>query len=884
MPSIILKTKLYIPPLRPEAVPRPRLLRRLDDGLTCKLTLISAPAGFGKTTLLSAWVREMRAAWVSLDEGDNDLTRFLSYLVAALEALQPGAGAAALTMLRSPKPPMESVLTALINDIIDIQAPFIFVLDDYHTISAKPVHDAMVFLLDHLPPPGDSGAPRQAMHLVIATRADPPLPLARLRAHGHLNELRAADLRFAPDEVAELLNRAIGPGLAAEDVAALAARTEGWVAGLQMAAISMQGQDPAHMADFIRAFTGSNRYVLDYLAEEVFQRQPESLQTFLLQTSTLDRLSGPLCDAVCDAAPHESQATLEHMERTNLFIVPLDDQRRWYRYHRLFADLLRQRLHRLYPAQVPVLHRRASLWYERNDSVAPAIEHALSAGDFERAAGLIDGHAEMLWGHGYQATLLKWLDALPGDMLEVRPGLCIYYAMMLFVAGHLDRAEAYLRAAEQSALSGEHRGMIAATRAFIAMYQGDVASIIRFAQQALAQLPERSVVWRSNAAVVLGDAYSLSGDLEAAVQAQTEALAVSKTIGNTDLLLLAAVKLCMLLLAQGRLRQVAELCYQYLEVAGARGFAQTVRAGELSSILASILYEWNQIDEATQYARRGLALAKRGDNISALGLSYLVLGRVLLAAGDMAGAVQTLHDLDVMVEHADLPSWLVGGNAAWRAQIWGIQGRFDDALQLFESFGVGADDDFSYARQDFYLALAGLLVDQGDPDKALRLLARLLAVVEGAGAVGRLVRVLTLQGLALQAQGHETEALAALGRALDLAEPGGYARVFIDGGDARPLLRKAAAHGNAYARKVLGAVGESEPSASAPEQPPIDPLSARELEILRLLNTHLSSAEIAGELVISVNTVRTHIKNIYSKLGVHGRTEAVEQAEALDLL
>ena len=424
MSTPILATKLYIPPPRPKVVLRPRLIERLNEGLDRKLTLISAPAGFGKTTLVSEWVAgsERPAAWLSLDEGDNDPTRFLTYLVAALQTIAPDIGEGVLSVLQSPQPPpTESILTALLNEITAVPDDFVLVLDDYHVIDARPVDAALTFLLEHLPP---------QMHLVITTREDPQLPLARLRARGQLTELRAADLRFTPSEAAAFLNEVMGLNLSAEDIAALETRTEGWIAGLQLAALSMRGRED--VPGFIRAFAGDNRYIVDYLVEEVLQRQPERVRSFLLQTSILDRLSGPLCDAV--TGQEEGNALLEALERGNFFVVPLDDRRHWYRYHHLFADVLHAHLMAEQPDQVPTLHRRASEWYEQHGSAADAIRHALAAEDFERAADLVELAVPAMRRSRQEATLLGWLKALPDELIQCRPVLSVAYAGTLLQA------------------------------------------------------------------------------------------------------------------------------------------------------------------------------------------------------------------------------------------------------------------------------------------------------------------------------------------------------------------------------------------------------------------------------------------------------------------
>src|SRR6266581_1713221 len=516
MPTPMLATKLYIPRLRPNVVSRSRLLERLNEGLHGKLTLISAPAGFGKTTLVSEWLAggARPAAWLSLDEGDNDLTRFLTYLVAALQTIAATLGAGVSGALQSPQPPPpESILTALLNDITTISDHFVLVLDDYHVLAAKPVDQALTFLLEHLPP---------HLHLVIATREDPLLPLARLRARGHLTEVRAVDLRFTPSEAAGFLNQVMGLGLSAQDIAALEDRTEGWIAGLQLAAISLQGQQDA--TSFITSFTGSHHFVLDYLLEEVLQQQSESLQTFLLRTSILDRLCGPLCDAVLMDPSASGQETLEYLERANLFIVPLDNERRWYRYHHLFADLLRQRLHQSTASSpgderdgVAELHRRASQWYEDNGLEIEAFHHAVAANDVERAERLIEGKGMPLQFRGAMISVLNWLESLPTTILDARPSLWVTYASALTMTGQpisnveekLQAAEAALQETEPDDKIRDLAGHIAAIRAMLAVPANQVETIIAQSRRALEYLYPNNLPVRATVHWTLGYAYQL---------------------------------------------------------------------------------------------------------------------------------------------------------------------------------------------------------------------------------------------------------------------------------------------------------------------------------------------------------------------------------------
>jgi len=891
----LLSTKLYIARPRPDLLPRPRLTQRLNDGLHRKLTLISAPAGFGKTTLLSEWSLQSKrpVAWISLDEGDNDPARFWAYFIAALQTLQVNVGDAALAAFQSPQPPpMEVVLTALINEIAIIPEPFALVLDDYHVIETQPVHSALTFLLNHLPP---------QMHLIIATRADPPLPLARLRGRGQLTELREADLRFTTDEAAAFLNQAMGLNLSAEQVAALEERTEGWIAGLQLAALSMQGR--SDIPGFIAAFAGSHRYILDYLAEEVLQRQPEGVQTFLLQTAILDRLSGPLCDTVTGQG--DSQTMLERLERANLFLVPLDEERRWYRYHRLFAELLRAYLQREQPNRVPGLHRRASEWYEQNGLLAEAVGHALAAKDFERAARLVEQAAPQMLMRGELVTLLGWLAALPDERIRAWPALCTYYAWVLTLTGQLDAVEPRLQDAEQglqpdipAAELQDLLGQIAAIRAYIAALHRDVPHAIELARQALEHLPEENPAVRAFVAFTLGGACLLSDDVAEACQAFAEASALGRAAGNVHVAIPALCNLAGLRALQGQLHQAAGLYQEALELATpslahqreGRGGRTLPVAAMAYSGLGGLLYEWNDLEGAMRHLREGIEQSKQWGNVDALASSYARVARVLQAQGDEAGALEALKEAGQLVRrHAVIPT-TAARVAAYQASLWLAQGNLGAATRWVQERGLSVDDELGYLREPEHIALARVLIAQGKYDEALQFLARLRQAAETRGRMGSLIEILVLQALALQSQGNTTQAMPALERALSLAEPEGYVRLFVDeGAPMAKLLRQALSRGIApnYVSRLLAAFGaEEQRGEEAEKRAPLllEPLSERELEVLRLLAAGLSNREIAEKLIVAVGTVKAHIHNIYGKLGVQSRTQAVARARELGIL
>ena len=889
----LLTTKLYVPPPRPNSVLRTRLIERLDAGLRlgCKLTLISAPAGFGKTTLLGAWVTgsDRPVAWLSLDEGDNDPVRFLTYLAAALQTVgvQVGGETAAT----------EACLTALVNQAGGVD-PFTLVLDDYHFITAQPVHDALSFLLDYLP---------ETIHLAIATRADPPLPIARLRGRGQLTELRLADLRFTPDEAAQFLEQAMGLTLGADDVVALSSRTEGWIAGLQMAALSLQGEDD--VSRFVATFTGSNRYVLDYLLEEVLRREPEQMQTFLLQTSILDRLRAPLCDAVLESGESAnrriaaSQSTLEYLEHANLFIVPLDDRREWYRYHRLFADLLRRRLHQMYPDRLPGLHHRASEWFERNGLLPEAIDHALAAEEVERAADLIEANAEAALMRGEVATFLRWVDALPDGLVRARPALSVLYAWMLLWQGQsLKLIESLLRDAEKE--DERVSGRATALRGLIAGLRGQTERTVELCSLALEQLPEEDRFVRPLALWLLRAIELAGSEGKADMQALDDVLRMSQSAGNVMLSVMITCNRAEILMRQGQPHEAAAAYQKAIELAtDAQGQRMPI-AGQALVGLGELSREWGDLDAAERYLVEGIELAEQWTEVGPLE-AYIALARVRWAQGNMESAwdaLQKAQELAVQYDVTDLDDLSV---AMFRAWMWISQGNLEPAQRwaegrdLFEYIDTPLQEDArdSYdlrMRKYELLVLARLLIAQQRPGETLKLLEPLIPVAEWRGRPGMLVEIHALRALAYHAQGNLDQALDALGCALSLAEPKGYVGIFTGEGEPmRALLREAARRGVAvkYAGRLLAAfsgygsqVSDSRMSPNLQPETLPEPLSGRELEVLQLLDTHLSSTEIAEQLCISANTVRYHIKNIYGKLGVHSRSDAVQRAQELRLL
>jgi len=896
----------------------------LNEGISQnnRISLISAPAGFGKTTLINEWIRQtdIPSAWLSLDKGDNDPIRFITQLAMAIQRVAPEVGNHILTIIQSPQTPVvEAALSVLINDMTECphtnpQGPnIILVLEDYHEIIADTVHEALLFLADHLPP---------QLHLAITTRVDPPLPLARFRARHEITELRSIDLRFTLEETGSFLNEIMHLNLSPENISLLDARTEGWIAGLQMAAVSMQGSND--VASFIQNFSSSHRFVVDFLVEEVLDRQLVEIQEFLLMTSVLDRLTASLCNAV--TAAENSQSILAWIEQANLFLVPLDDERQWYRYHHLFADLLRNQLKRLHPEIVPMLYKRASKWYADRRLITPAISYALQADDIEQVEQLVMEASLTVGFYGDMNMLIEAIEALPYEIVQLHPWLSIARVWALNSAGRFDEAEASLRGIETMLAERKNEGVkeeerakhieghIAALRSYLVSFvEADWIRALELARNALEILPHNDLRTRAFVNGWMAGLLERANQRESAMQAMKEAVALSRMVGELPSLTYELSQLAALELTWGKLNQALASCQEAMMIAdkSMRQTGYTSLAARGGYLLAGrILYERNELPAAEQAMRKGIELGEPFETDVEGGFSYLLLARILLARGDQAATLKEMQKAHVYRQPASVSAKSI--NDAWEALLYLQQGNLAAAIRWAGESELHYDDEVSLRTYTRHIILARVLVAQGrsefklnGSDQRLReaaiLLERLLALVESTGNMKYEIETRTLQALALNARGNFEQALITLERALKLAEPEGYVRTFVDeGAPIARLLKEAAARGISptYVSQLVGVLEKEERMIAEATQGNerasllsahasrllTEPLTERELELLPFLRSSLSLAEIAERMTISVNTARSHIKHIYGKFDVHSRSAAIERAEKLGLI
>jgi LuxR family maltose regulon positive regulatory protein len=876
--NLLLRTKLYVPPGRTELVSRLRLLERLRAGLDRKLTLVSAPAGFGKTTLVAEWLADVErpVTWLSLDENDNDPARFLAYFLTALQQVDPGIGQAAQVMLQAPQPPPpEALLTSLLNDVAFTPDAFVLVLDDYHLIQTLPIHQQLVFWLEHQPP---------QMHLVIATRQDPPLPLSRLRARDQIADIRQTDLLFTVEETDDFLRRVMALDLEAGDVAALQRRTEGWIAGLQLAALSLQGRDDAHQ--LVASFSGSHRYVLDYLIEEVFQQRPADMQDFLVKTSILDRLTAPLCDAVTER--DDSHDMLLELDRGNLFLVRLDQSRQWYRYHHLFRDLLRSQGQTTDRAP---LHLRAARWYAQHEFLDEAMNHVLAAQDWDEAARLLWPAAGQAINDGRFATVGRWLDAMPEERLRTSSRLATIKGWVLLSEGQFDAAETWA-ALGQDLLpvdaSPPDRALVACLQLSIAYARYEIPRVIELAHQALGLLEEEDPYGLRGVALAnLASVQMIMGDIPAATQTFREMARLGQEGGHLISLIGAWSSLAWLLHLQMEPNKALALCRQAIErAAGPRGQPLPL-AGQAHLVLGTIAYDRNDLTLAREHLAQGVELAQQTGPTSAAMQAVFTLAWIMALTGETEAALATASGTRQAASQINSPLvdvYVAGCEADFNLRL----GNVEAAARWAETAGLSPDEPPQFVREGEYFTFARLLLAQDRPAEALALLANLEQFAQARGLHRSHLTVHIVRAQAERALGLEAEALASLESAVQLAAPAGYLRAFLDDAAAvRELLPRVRHVAPGFVDRLLAAFPgeESAPPPAAPASSAlVEPLSQRELEVLGLVAQGLTNREIAGRLFITVGTVKTHVHNIYGKMGVRGRTQAAARARELGLL
>jgi LuxR family maltose regulon positive regulatory protein len=892
--STLLKTKLYRPPIRPELVSRLYLMRRLDEGFNGKLTVVSAPAGYGKTTIVSAWASECNCpvAWLTLDQDDNDPARFLTYVLTAVQTIKPGLGQEILSVLQSVQPPaIFNLLPALINQLDDIQAEFVLVLDDYHVIYSLEIHKAITFIIDHQPP---------KMHLLLTTRIDPPLPLPQLRGRGQLTEIRQADLRFSEEETVAFLKRGSGIELTSRDVNILVNRTEGWIAGLQMAALSMRNKKD--ISRFIEGFGGSHEYIVDYFASEILNNLPEPVSSFLLKTSFLDQLCGPLCDRVTGHTG--SQQILERLQEANLFLVPLDDEHIWYRYHQLFADLLRKSLKQSNPLEVPELHFRASQWFEQNEFPHQAIEHAFLACDYPRAARLLEEAAESVLGRGEHIWLLKWIEKLPETQMEVHLRLSIVRVAILVSAGLVQVAEsaleviaAHLQDQAVDSLANDYAvGRVAALRAMIALQRGDVDIAKLNGQIALDKLPKETHLdasWRAYSLIALGLSNFACGDPVEARYNLEMAIGDAKMAGNPFTFLVVTNYLVEVFWIQGCLKEAVKLCQEGLKFIDKNNLSSAPMSGEVLLGYSFLLCELGDLSQAENFLNRGTELVRSGGVALALAWAGYVKMRYLVATGDFLAADTATREADQLTQTSELPLWVGSGISALKALIWIRSGKLVEAEEFLKKRGIWTDRKIRYSYQREYLSLAALLIAKGDFIGAGALLDDITKWAEATKQYRTLICAWALHSMAFAAQKEMQKALQSLAFAMELAEPEGYLLTILELGEGiAPLLYEACQKGvhPKYASSLLAGFKGSQlnprvRSEVQTHQPDIfTPLREREIEVLRLVADGQTNKEIANKLHISVRTVKFHITSIFTKLEVNSRLQAAAKAKKLGIL
>lgn len=882
----IIATKLYFPPMRFKVVARPRLVEKLTAGMRGPLTLISAPVGYGKTTLMSEWHaglgNDFPAAWLSLDTNDNDLERFLKYLTAALESINPGIVSNTASLLNSPQlPPLEAILTTFINDIDNRDKDIVLVLDDYQVITDPTIHNALSFVLDHCP---------SNLHLVLLTRVDPPFPLSRLRVRMELTEIRAADLRFTVFEIEDFLTNVMQIKLPTADINALEAQTEGWIAGLQLAALSIQGSND--FSTFMENFSGSHHYVVDYMIEEVLNRQPEEIKSFLLQTSILERMNAQLCNSLTHRT--DSQIILEKLELRNLFVIPLDEQRQWYRYHHFFTDLLRNRLQHSHPEKISKLHHLASAWYQKNGFLAEALEHAISGTHYEDAAAMIEDQGNIMLANGAWGQLLKWLKTLPNEIIQPRPLLAIFYIWGLVLSGQMEDVERRLIDLEHALSKGsfpiqENKILhwhLQAIRGRAAYLSGDFQMAVDLTSKALDNLDEQEKTFRSILGITLGSSYFLAGELSDASRILAETQKVSQQADNLMYAIDAAGALAQIQEAQGNLRDAAET-YQEIIHLSQNHVNTNLMAAYLN--LGNVLYEWNKLEEAEKKYQACLEISEKIHSLDGTLFALLGLAKTSQAQWDADRAAKFIQQAE-----QSLPNFsqsILGLHAeALLAQMALSRGDLKSAVNWAAGHSLPAEESLIsnlFMRKVEYLTIARMMILQNRAEEAEIFLEKVYNCAEVAGLFSCQIEALVLIAFARGQQYNTSGAIMALVQALEYAEPAGYIRIFADvGAPFIELLQQAGLQSNlrVYVQKILSAINSTELNAPATGNGLPDLLSERELEVLELLALGKTNKEIAQALFLATGTVKKHLYNIYSKLGVNNRTECARRAQEMKLI
>jgi ATP/maltotriose-dependent transcriptional regulator MalT len=905
MADILLATKIHIPPLHSNLVDRTHLVQRLNEGvMTSRLTIISAPAGYGKSTLLSEWVSQLDipVAWLSLERGENVPARFWKYFITALNENPDiglvGIGESISRVLDSSQSLKEIELIKLVNSLSSLEEQVIFVLDDVHNITESQIHQDLVFLIDHL---------KQSyggMHLVVAGRMDPPWPLARWRARGELNEFHAADLRFDFEETDRFFHQYLQTNLSLQDIATLQDRTEGWIAGLQMAAVSMQGrltaQGPQGVSRFIESFSGSNRFILDYLMDEVILQQPAEVQDFLFDTSILEQFTAPLCTALTDR--QNSQTILEQLEKVHLFLIPLDDERKWYRYHHLFAELLRKWLKQRQPARVAGLHQRASTWYAENNMLSRAIQHALDAGDIALVNQYTSANVLGVVEHTELLDMLRHFEELPDQQIVDNPWLGVPYALVKAFVNPSGDVEHILQISEQGLVNLENSSFkqqltsyLDGIRAYLASQRGEADQVLRFVHRAMDNLPENDQMTLAQLLNLEGLAYELQLKPPEAIQSYTAALQAGQSMAG----LFPAMVNCGLVsaqLSQGRLQHTFSNCQSILSLAyeSDQSSKDLPFYNHLYATMSLVQLEWNNLESAMRFARDSVAMSEQWHQADTWQYTLSSLTRVLCAAGKLEEAFAT--NQRAMQQSAHLSPYYFRLSACDEIRLNLANGNIPKAAQRCAEIEPHMND--WEKRGMFLLVKASLLYAQGMYDEILSVIEEPMCYLEQAGANWYIINLLPIQALALKALGRDEAALSILGHCLTLAEPDGYVRAFVErGSPMERLLQTALRQGikPQYISELLPAFKDhvvsdesrtpaARFSSAKFNEPLIEPLSERELEVLRFLNTNLSTLEIAREMILAPSTIRTHVRNIYSKLGTHGRIETIRKAKELNLI